>query len=332
MSERLRVSELSDVAAALMAHDDYLICGHISPDGDCLGSQLALMHALRALGKKADCLLAKNEPVDYGLRFLPGIDEMIPASKVNHHADYDFISVDVPNAHRMAQPAESVFEHARFTISVDHHQSEDPMADVSYTDEAAPAAALIVWDLISLLGVDPTLEIATCCYTGLMTDTGRFQYQNTTAYAFEAAAAMSRAGADTAAIAAQAFQNRSMASLMLEQRMLSHLEITADGAFAISYLLKEDFRDTGAVKADAEPLVNVMRSLRGVRAACILREQDQGVRGSLRAKDDTDVAAIARTMGGGGHKAAAGFTHEGPMDQALQAVRGHFAALASSAE
>ena len=320
MAIETKAASLQQIADQLKAADDFVICGHVSPDGDCLGSVLALGHALRAMGKKATCLLAREEHIDYGLRFLPGIDDMVVA------ADYvgqvgTFISLDVPNADRMGLDAAYLHSNARDTICVDHHQSEEPMARLTYSDEHAPATALLVWRLIELMGVQRDERIACCCYTGLVTDTGRFAYQNATAEAFEAASQMVDAGAVPAQVSQQVYYNRSRASLSLEKRMLSRVEYLCNGAVAISHLKRSDFVETNAIKADAEPMIDILRSVRGVRVACMLREQDGQVRGSLRAKDATDVSVVAAKFEGGGHKAAAGFTVRGSMNDALRLVK-----------
>ena len=141
-----------------------------------------------------------------------------------------------------------------------------------------------------------------------MTDTGRFQYQNADARAFSLGAEMVSRGAEPAHIGSAFYQNRTLASVKLEAAAISHLRLIAGGSAALSYVSADDMAACGAVKADAEPLVDILRSIAGVRVACMLREQPDGVRGSLRAKDDTDVSALARRFGGGGHRAAAGFS------------------------
>lgn len=328
MNSNGRMVGLPEIANALLAADHMLVCGHVSPDGDCLGSALGLAWALRALGKDVTCLLAKDEPVEFGLRFLPGVADMVPAC--DYTGSYDaFVSVDVPNPDRMGNDAKRLHAQARETITIDHHISNGPMSRVNYVDADAPAAAMLVWDLIPLLGVRPDAAMATCCYTGLLTDTGRFQFQNTTADALKYAAQMVAAGADPADIAREVYQNRSRASIALEKRMLGRIAYHGGGRFAVSYLKRSDFVETGAIKADAEPMIDIVRSIRGVQVACMLREQEGQVRGSLRAKDDTDVSVLAARFGGGGHKAAAGFTFEGTLDRALDAIGGIFDELGS---
>lgn len=312
-------TDLAGIAARLREVEDVAICGHVNPDGDCVGSQLALAHALRALGKRVDVLLAKPDALDAGMRTLPGVEAFVPA------ADYEgtpnaFVAVDVPTVERLGDAA-TVQARCGLTVTIDHHAVETTMSQLNYVDPDAPATALLVWRLVAELGVDPTAELAQCAYVGLMTDTGGFRYQQTDAATFVAAAEMTAAGARPAEAAVAFFQNRSLASVRLMERMLERADIDLGRGFALSYVTLADFAEFGAVRADAEPLVDTLRSIQGVRAAGILREQEGCVRGSLRAKDGTDVRVVANGFGGGGHKAAAGFTFEGPMESAVPAVR-----------
>ena len=321
---------LEGIAEALMGCSSVAICGHVSPDGDCVGSQLALACALRALGKRVFCLLATDEPLEGTLAFLPGADRLVPASSFGDYVEC-FVAVDVPTPERLGA-ADAVRRAAPLTITVDHHAVPKAMSHLSYTDPDAAATALLVWRLVGHLGVDYDEAIATCAYTGLMTDTGRFQYQNADAAAFEAAAQMVAAGAAPGAIAREVYQNRRLASVLLEAVAIAHLELSADGRAALSWLSTADFASCGASRPDAEPLIDVLRAIEGVSVACMLREQDGQVRGSLRAKGDVDVAALACELGGGGHRAAAGFTLDGSLDDAVALLRGRLTALVAADE
>jgi phosphoesterase RecJ-like protein len=297
----------------------------VSPDGDCIGSQLSLAAALRSLGKRAMCVLARDEDIEFGLRTLPGAGSLIPAVQVEGPIG-TFVTVDVPSADRLGDAA-ALHSRAARTITIDHHLSRKPLSQANYIDSEAPACAMIVWKLLPYLGVEPDRTMATCCFTGLSTDTGSFRYQNTTSEAFRLAGEMVAAGADPAQVAADVYQSRSFASLKLERLMLSRIHAHARGQVVVSYTTLDDYRRTGAEKIDAAPLIDTLRSVRGVRVACMLREQEGCVRGSLRAKDGTDVASIARRLGGGGHRAAAGFTVHGTLQEALDAVIAELARL-----
>ena len=241
---------------------------------------------------------------------------MIPACEFESDVDA-FIAVDVPNLERLGDAAR-VHERTGAHFTLDHHAVESCMAEYNYVDPDAPATGMLAWRLIGEMGVERTFEMAQCCYLALMTDTGRFQFQNTTPEAFALAGEMVSAGARPEECSQEIYQRRSAASLGLEGVMLSNMQVAPSGEWALSYARLDDFERLGAVKADAEPLIDVLRSLDGIRVACMLREQEDVVRGSLRAKGDgIDVAALAREIGGGGHKAAAGFTYKGSIDDAL---------------
>ncbi len=310
---------LAQIAEVLKSHDDFVICGHVSPDGDCIGSQLGLAWALRSLGKRATCLLAKDEPIDERLAFLPGASDLVFAGRFQGVAK-TFVSVDVPTRERIGEDAAALLDQCEASVTIDHHAVDSTMADFVYVNPDTASTTMLVWELAKLLGADRTGKAAVCCYTGLVTDTGRFQYQNTDAAAMLAASQMVDAGADPAAVSRAIFQSRSLPSVRLEGAAVGRMRFGARGAYALSWLSRADFEAFGAVKSDAEPIIDALRSVLGVRVACMLREQGDVVRGSFRAKDDTDVAALARGLGGGGHKAAAGFTLSCGLQEAVAQV------------
>lgn len=307
--------------------DDFVVCGHVSPDGDCLGSQLALAAALRRLGKRVTCVLVKDEPVEANLlRVLDGAQDLV-FSGAYKGAPGAFVGVDVPTRERIGEAACALLDQAPFSFTIDHHAVDATMCDMVYVDPDAASTTMLIWELAGYLGVERTGAVANCCYTGLVTDTGRFQYQNTDERCMRLAAEMVAAGADPASVSREVFQNRTYASMRLEATAIMRAEFSEDGATALGYLTREDFAHFGAQKSDAEPVIDALRRIEGVRVACMLREQEDCIRGSLRAKDDTDVSAIARTFGGGGHVAAAGFTLRCTLDDAVAQVR---AALAEA--
>lgn len=299
---------LAEVSARLGECDRIAICGHVSPDGDCLGSVLALAAGLRQQGKRVDTLLARSNELDEVFGFLDGFEGLVPAADFDEEIDA-FVALDAPTRERLGDAA-ALLDAAPLSVVIDHHETSNPMADLTYTVPDSASTTLLVWRLLKEMGAVLTPAIATCAYTGLMTDTGRFQYQNADSCAFAAAAEMVAAGARPDEISKSFYQSRNLASVKLENLAVQRMELLADGQVALSWLSLADFEAQGAVKADAEPIIDTLRAIKGVRVACMLREQEAGavVRGSLRAKDDTDVASVAREFGGGGHRAAAGFT------------------------
>lgn len=308
-------TDLGAIVKDLQSYSSFVIAGHISPDGDCIGSQLALYHALKAMDKEVVCLLAKSDSVDAGLSFLPGIDDMVVAKDYEGTAEL-FISCDTPTVERLGESAE-VKARCLHSLTIDHHRVSTTMSECNYVDPEVASTTMIIWELIKRLPVELSAASALCTYTGLVTDTGGFQFQNTNETVFVAAAEMLQLGVDPSEVARNVFQSRSLASLRLEGLALERIKISDNKKYCISYLKKEDFSLHDATKADAEPLINVLRSLEEISVACILREEIDIVRGSLRSKDTTDVAQIARVFGGGGHKAAAGFTLEMSLEKAI---------------
>lgn len=308
-------TSLQEIAEHLLNCDDIVICGHVSPDGDCLGSQLALYAALRTIGKNVVCLSASEEPIPYALSFLPGADEIILKPDADR-AYATFIAVDVSEESRFGQGV-PYFDKAQTTFILDHHRCQKRIAQYSYIDPDSPSASMIIWKFIKILCAEPLYESALCAYTGLVTDTGGFRYQNATADAFNTAAELVAHGVNPGSVATHVFQNQSLASLCLEKIALEHMQVFSEGCGIISFVSKADMQACNASKSDTDNLINVLRSLSGVRVACMLREQDGSIKGSLRAKDDTDVSALACELNGGGHKAAAGFTLYMPLQEAI---------------
>lgn len=310
---------LEDVAQKLLGCDSVAICGHVNPDGDCIGSTLGLACALWAAGKEAYPLVADDEPLDFSFSFMPGFHRVVPASSFERGVDA-FVVVDAPNGERIGHAAEELKNRAPLTVTIDHHAAPERHSMLSYTDPDSASTTLLVWEVAKQLGIDSDAagmrDVATCCYSGLVTDTGRFMHQNTNVEAFSAAAQMAACGIDVARISECLFQSRTEASVKLDAIAVDRMRPVGKDAL-LSWLTLDDMDALGASKHDAENAIAPIRSIAGFQVACLLKEREDCVRGSLRAKDDTDVAAIAREFGGGGHKAAAGFTLECGIDEAV---------------
>lgn len=316
------------------------LSGHVSPDGDCLGSLSALASLLHALGKEVDVLLAKPESIACNLSFLPHINEAFCPQDMQLGKRYDLsITCDVPTIERLGA-AGLCHKQAKKRLTLDHHPSLSPLSDLNCIDTSAPACALIVWDFIrySIQTYGITLEhdtkaaIAAACYTGLMTDTGRFQYQNTNEDCFRAAAEMFAWGANPSIIARDIFQNNSLAHFYLTERVIHNALIDTRNSYAISYVTQKDLEELGADKSDTEGLVDVLRSLRGVSLVAFMREVADDPRSgdtpcfkvSFRSKDNLDVASIAVRYNGGGHRVAAGASFYCELDEALDCIKHEF--------
>ncbi|MGN0302365.1 MAG: bifunctional oligoribonuclease/PAP phosphatase NrnA, partial [Anaerotardibacter sp.] len=235
---------LAEIASCIRSHNSFVLCGHVNPDGDCLGSQVAMAALLRLLGKEVVCLLAKPNPVEVNLSFLMEKEAFVFAKDYQGQSEV-FIALDVPTTERLGDAA-SILKNTPVSLTIDHHACDTSMTDMVYVDPASPACCSLVWEVAKELdAIDETVALGSL--TGLMTDTGRFAYQNTTPESFIAAAEMMRHGADPALISREFFQNRTLASYKLEQRMLERLVLCEEGTFAYSYLSQADFQELNAI-------------------------------------------------------------------------------------
>lgn len=288
-----------------------VVCGHVRPDGDAVGAVLGITLALREAGIPAVPTLADDREPPSTYSFLPGFGLYAAARDLEVPAV--FVSVDSPNAERLGIARDLALA-AETLVVIDHHPDNTGFGAVNIVDSAASASAQLVWHLLEPLEVAPNPEIAQCCYVGLVTDTGRFQYDNTTPQTLRDAAAMLEAGVDPAEVSRLVYQERSSASLALEARLLSRLALENDGRVAWAWLDDADFIATGARPEEAEHLPDAIRVIAGIEVAVLLRSIGGEVRGNLRSKTGYDVGAVARHYGGGGHRAASGFTFVGSID------------------
>ena len=321
---------LSEIASELLKHDDIVICGHINPDGDCIGSTLALACALRAVGKSPHTLVADDGPVDPSLSFMPGFDELVFASAYDGPLDA-FVVVDAPNPMRIGEAASKLKDASSLTMTIDHHAVPERHSDLSYTDPDSASTTMLIWELAKHMGIsedsDDMRRIATCCYAGLLTDTGRLMHQNTNEDAFRAALEMVSCGISPSRIAEMLFQSRTMQSVLVDSIAVSNMLRLGKGNVILTWISLDDMERIGATKNDAEHAIDQIRSIAGVDVACVLKEREGCIRGSLRSSDGTNVAAIAREFGGGGHDAAAGFTLECSLEDAIKTMESRLSAL-----
>ncbi|HEY5468230.1 MAG TPA: DHH family phosphoesterase [Coriobacteriia bacterium] len=305
-------------AAALLGASRVIVCGHVTADGDAVGSVLALTMALRSVGVEAVATLADHNSAPSTYEFLTGFDLYRPAADLQP-ADV-FVALDTPSFSRLGV-AESLARAARTIVVIDHHADNESFGAVDLVDTSAASASSIVWRLVRVLGVTPDAAIASACYAGLITDTGRFSYGNTTPLALRDAAAMIEAGADARSIYTRIYESRSAASLALLGRVLSRVTLANGGRIAYSWMNDDDLTETGALAEDTENIVDVFRQIGSVDAVVFFKVQHDAVNVSLRAKCPTlDVAAVAHVFGGGGHTAAAGAAAPLPLGSAIEAV------------
>lgn len=287
---------------------------HLNPDGDALGSMLGMALGLEALGKSVVCLC--QDPVPPAYQFLPTSERVVSKPPTGWKPDVA-VSLDCDADHRLGSIAPHILG-APCVIDVDHHTGTGPFGHIRVLDPAASSTSQQVFDLLPHMGVALTRDLATCLLAGIIFDTGAFRFSNTTPRTFEAAAQLVAAGAEPDIIHQNMFDNRPYSFLRLLGRALSKAQVE-DGV-AWTALTRQDFRETEAEDTETEGIINNLMAIRGVRAAALFRETGRGVKVSLRSRNGLDVAAIARTFGGGGHVKASGCTVEKPLPNAIDTV------------
>ena len=290
------------------------LCAHVNPDGDALGSSLALAELLRAYGCEATCLLAQNQPAPALYDFLEGY-EFTSASVYTAAPDL-FIALDTPTLSRLGDGV-AVFERSAKTICIDHHPDYSGFAGAYYGNHEAAATSSLIWSIIKGSGLDITQGMANCCYVGLMTDTGCFSFQNTNERAFRDAAEMVACGVDPSRMSMNVYESKSTGALKLESRLIERLRFSPDNAIVYSWVDEHDLCEFDINRDDTEGLPTLLRSIAGAQVAMLLRVEKGGVRANLRSRGSCDVGELARRFGGGGHQAAAGVTLNESLDDAI---------------
>lgn len=303
---------LTAVAGRIRSGSRFLITGHRNPDGDAIGSALALQGFIRKLGKEARIVV--RDPFHRSLHYLPGaaeieISETLPAG---YPESYDALfTMECPEQERAGYPILP-----GPVVNVDHHLGNTMYGEINYLDLEAPSVGEMILQLNRLLQLPLDRDIATAIYVSLATDTGFFRYSNTTIRAFDAAATLVRAGANPGEISLWINESASAGSIRLLALCLNTLQLHDDDQIATIALTNDFFRRAGASAEDSEGIVNYGRTIDSVRVSALFKESSDGTRVSMRAKPGVDVQAIAARFGGGGHKAAAGCLVPKPIDDA----------------
>ncbi len=283
----------------------FLLTSHARPDGDSIGSQVALAAALRHLGKAVRLVNADRPPSAF--IGLPGIEHVEIADAVSG----EFDALVVLECSDLSRPGVAGLDRY-FTVNVDHHPGNAGYGDVNWFDAGAAACGEQVADIIDELGVPWSLEIASALYLALLTDTGSFRHSHITARTFDISRRCAEAGMDAAAMARRVYEHSSLGKLRLIGAMLDSMTIAADGRLAILSLDDALLARTGASAEDTDGLINMPLMAAGILAVALVRGEAGGtVRVSLRSKGDLDVRLVASGFGGGGHKNASGFTVQG---------------------
>ena len=326
MSSPQTTSDLSAVADALRANDRFVVVSHENPDGDSLGSLLAMTLALRQLGKDAVMYLSGDTPLPREYAFMPFVD--LERHVPSDIADRVLVAVDCAKADRIGADPGLLMD-AKLKLDIDHHHDNSRFGDLNLIVAEASSTGEVLRDVFRELGVEITPDIAEPLYIALVTDTGRFQYTNTTPKALRLAAELVEAGADVHEVFQQVYESVQFAKLKLLARALERAQVLEGGRIVVSYLLRNDFSEVGAVEAYSEGIIDYLRAVEGSELAALIREppREDGPtrRVSLRSSvDELDVSEIARRFDGGGHRQAAGFSSDLSVDEITAIVRDGF--------
>jgi len=326
--------DLAAVAEALRSHDRFIVTTHENPDGDALVSLLAMTFALRELGKDADMYLFGEVPIPNEYEFMDFAGIMRGPNPDS--SGQVVVALDCANERRLG-PETALLEKAQLVVDIDHHHDNSRFGKVNLIVGHASSTGEILADVFQELGVSLTPAIAEALYIAVVTDTGRFQYANTTAKALRLAAELVEAGADVHRVFQGVYENVAFAKLKLVARALENAEVFEGGRVVVSHLEREDFEAAGAEEPYSEGIIDYLRAVEGTELAALIREPPTANgpthRISLRTTEaDLDVSAIARKSGGGGHRQAAGFSSEASIEEITEFIRREFLAQVNGKE
>lgn len=311
-------AELREAWSRIAGGRSYVLACHQRPDGDTLGSALAVARVLRSLGR--DVVVVSEDGVPDNYAFVPDAEIVVRSTD---RRDFDMgVLVDSEGISRVGSAADAV-RSARITACIDHHVPENQFGDIRITDPDYSATAELIAELLEASSIEVDSTVATQLLTGLIADTGAFRFANTSPRTFHVAARLTDLGADPSAIARQVYDSRPLRAVKLLGRALSSLRTDIDGRVVWAVIRRSDMDELAATDADTDSVVNHVRSVRGPEVAILFREIEPNVvRISLRSNAGVDVNQVARRFGGGGHAAAAGCTVDAPIDEAQSRVVG----------
>ena len=304
-------TELDQIAGAIAARRRFVISSHSRPDGDSIGSQLAMAFALRALGKEVTVVNSDAAPGP--LMTFPGVPDIQIADRVSG----EFDAAIIMECGDLARTGVAGLDRY-FVINIDHHPGNSGYGQINWFDSSAAACGEMVYDLVRALGVPLSSEIAAHIYLAILTDTGSFHYSSISPRTFEICRETLLAGVDPVRVARNVYDSNNMGRLKLFGAVLSAMRLDATGRIAIVYLDHHMARSAGGTYEDTEGLINLPLTVKEIRAVVFFKQSEgEEYRVSMRSKGDIDIGAVAKEFGGGGHKNAAGCTVHGGID-ALQ--------------
>lgn len=311
---------IEDVVREIKKRETFLITTHINPEGDAIGSSLALALALASAGKKVSVIT--RDPVPANLKFLPHSDTVQQIRGVEDISTrFDaVVTVDCGDLERVGFLKKGNIP-GDILINIDHHVTNIGFGDVNFVEESVASAGL-VYEIMERLNIPLNADIAVCIYTALLTETGSFRYANTDTDTFRLSADMLKAGANPWIIAENIYNRNSLGRLNLLGLVLSNLTVHENGKIAWITVREEMYKETGTTKDDVEDFINYPRSIIGVEVAVLFRESNNDYKISMRSNGKVDVASIALVFGGGGHSMAAGCLVKGQLEEVKKKVLG----------
>ena len=308
------MNTLDNILEEINNAESIVILTHENPDGDAIGSGLALYNALKQIGKNPDIIIPEYPRI---FEFLPGADEIKKESDVEK---YDLaISVDCATI-KMLNGFATYFENAKVRVSIDHHSTNTMFGDLNYVSPDAPACAQILLMVFEYFKIEVTKDIGTCILTGIITDTGGFKYSGVTSETFEFVAWLLDKGINVSKIYRKVLQTKTRANFELNRIATNRLEFLEDGKVAFTYITKEDEESVNAESGDHEGIVETGRDIEGVEVSIFVRETDKGCKVSMRSNEYVNVSDVCLLLGGGGHIRAAGATMQCTIEQAKEKI------------
>ena len=308
------MSTLDSILEEINKAESIVILTHENPDGDAIGTGLALYNSLKQIGKNPDIIIP-DYPRTFA--FLPGTDEIKKESDITK---YDLaISVDCATI-KMLNGFANYFEDAKVKISIDHHSTNTMFGDFNYVIPHAPACAQVLLVVLEYFKIDITKDIGTCILTGIITDTGGFKYSGVTAETFKFVAELLEKGVNVSKVYKRVLQTRTKANFELNRIAADRLEFFEDGRVAFTYITKEDEEKVNAENGDHEGIVETGRDIEGVEVSIFIRQTDKGCKVSMRSNEYVNVSDVCLLLGGGGHTRAAGCSLQCQIEQAKEKI------------
>lgn len=306
---------LDNILEEIKIAKSIVILTHENPDGDAVGSSLAMYEALKQIGKENVDVIIPEYPHTY--EFLPNVDKVLKEGTI---LNYDLaIAVDSATI-KMLNGWSNYFENARSKIVIDHHSTNTMYGDINFVNPDSPACAQVLLNVFEYFNIQITENIGKCILTGIITDTGGFQYQATRPETFEFAARLLKSGINVSKIYKKAMNTKTRANFELRKKAIERMEFLEDNKISFTYITRQDIEETGATSGDHEGIVDEGRCIEGVEVSIFLRETDKGYKVSLRSNEYVNVSDVCLIFGGGGHIHAAGCNINMSVEQAKEKI------------